>query len=289
MTTNTIAAIATAPGQAGIAIIRLSGSEAKNILKKTFRPKNRKCAYLPNKMYFGEVFDGEEFIDQALAVFFQSPRSYTGEDTAEIQCHGGSVVAERILRTVLKNGAEMAEPGEFTKRAFMNGKLDLSQAEAIMDMIGALSEKSAKESAKNLKGSLKESVTNIQRELTDVIAQVEAGIEYPEEDLEEVISEEQIAVLAPMSMQLARLAESYQNGKMLREGVKTAIAGRPNVGKSSLLNLILGEERAIVTKIEGTTRDILNEYFIYRQIPIMLMDTAGIRETEDEVEKERKM
>ena len=285
MTTNTIAAIATAPGQAGIAIIRLSGSEAKNILKKTFRPKNRKCAYLPNKMYFGEVFDGEEFIDQALAVFFQSPRSYTGEDTAEIQCHGGSVVAERILRTVLKNGAEMAEPGEFTKRAFMNGKLDLSQAEAIMDMIGALSEKSAKESAKNLKGSLKESVTNIQRELTDVIAQVEAGIEYPEEDLEEVISEEQIGVLAPMSMQLARLAESYQNGKMLREGVKTAIAGRPNVGKSSLLNLILGEERAIVTKIEGTTRDILNEYFIYRQIPIMLMDTAGIRETEDEVEK----
>ena len=285
MKNDTIAAIATAPGVAGISVIRISGDSAKTIIERIFRPIAKNCKYIPQRMYLGDLYSGNNFIDQCFAVYFKKPNSYTGEDVIEIQCHGGDMVSEMILDTVITSGARIAEPGEFTKRAFLNGKIDLSQAESIMDLIGSLSEKSAIESAKALKGSIKSKIDDLQNQLSDVIAQIEAVIEYPEEDLEAVVSSEQEPVIEKIYLEIKRLSDSYKNGKIIRNGINAVIIGRPNVGKSSLLNLILDENRAIVTHIPGTTRDTLTEYFVYKSIPIIITDTAGVRETDDDIEK----
>lgn len=283
MLNDTICAPSTAAGDAGIAIIRISGSHAKNALEQVFYKKTPE--YEPRKMYLGEVRDEEELIDTALGVYFPSPFSYTGEDVCEIQCHGGRMAAQLTMNALLKHGVRPALPGEFSKRAFLNGKMDVTQAEAVQEMISALSENGAKISAKHLRGDLKRKITTLQDGLTDVIAAIEAGVEYPEEELEQSLAEAQLPNLKNVLEEAERLENSYHTGKLLREGLNIAIAGRPNVGKSSLLNAILGEERAIVTNIAGTTRDVISEYYNLRSLPVKFTDTAGIREARDEVER----
>lgn len=283
MLNDTICAPSTAAGDAGIAIIRISGAGAKQALTSVFHKKTE--SYEPRRMYLGEVRDGGELIDTALGVYFPGPFSYTGEDVCEIQCHGGRMAAQLTMNALLKNGVRPALPGEFSKRAFLNGKMDVTQAEAVQEMIGALSEKGAKVSAKHLRGDLKNKITVLQDRLTDVIAAIEAGVEYPEEELEQSLAEAQLPNLKAVRDDAEKLEKTYDSGKLLREGLNIAIAGRPNVGKSSLLNAILGEDRAIVTSIAGTTRDVISEYYDLRSLPVKFTDTAGIRDARDEVER----
>ena len=283
MLNDTICAPSTAAGDAGIAIIRISGAGAKQALTSVFHKKTE--SYEPRRMYLGEVRDGGELIDTALGVYFPGPFSYTGEDVCEIQCHGGRMAAQLTMNALLKNGVRPALPGEFSKRAFLNGKMDVTQAEAVQEMIGALSEKGAKVSAKHLRGDLKNKITELQDRLTDVIAAIEAGVEYPEEELEQSLAEAQLPNLKAVRDDAEKLEKTYDSGKLLREGLNIAIAGRPNVGKSSLLNAILGEDRAIVTSIAGTTRDVISEYYDLRSLPVKFTDTAGIRDARDEVER----
>ena len=235
-------------------------------------------------MTLGTISDGEP-IDRVLAVYFAAPASYTGEDMVEIHCHGGMIVTKQILDLLLKNGAQPAEPGEFSKRAFLNGKMDVSQAEAVSELISSLSEKSAKMSMRQLNGELGSKVSKMQDELTDVLASIHTALAYPEEDLEESIISDAIEKADFLLDEIRSLIDSFKRGKLMREGAKVAIAGKPNVGKSSLLNAILGEQRAIVTHIPGTTRDVISEYYNIRGLPIQLVDTAGIRKTDDIVEK----
>lgn len=288
---ETIAAISTAIGNGGIGIIRMSGKESFEILQKIFRNnKNEKIDLNKIKGYtiqYGTIVDAKtnEKIDEVLVSFFKNPKSYTREDMCEINSHGGMVVEKQILEQCLKNGAILAEPGEFTKRAFLNGRIDLSQAESIMDLINSKTEKESKASINQLQGDLSNKINEIRHDLLDIMADIEAQIDYPEYDLEEVTNSRALEVLKNTKNKLEALKDSFRSGKILKEGIKTAIIGRPNAGKSSLLNQILREERAIVSEIEGTTRDTIEEFITIKGIPLKIIDTAGIRQTVDKIEE----
>lgn len=284
----TIAAISTAIGEAGIGIVRMSGDKSLEIANKVFRGNKVEELNddLNRKMTYGHIVDNDKVMDEVLIVYMKGPWTYTREDVVEIYCHGGIVPTRRVLKTLLENGAELAEHGEFTKRAFLNGRLDLSQAEAVMDMIDAKTDKSFEASFSQMEGSLSNKVDEIREKLLNMLAHVEASIDYPDEsDVEDVAFEEVLSSSKEIKKELEELILSSDRGKILRDGVSIAILGKPNVGKSSLLNAILRENRAIVTDIPGTTRDIIEEHINIDGIPIKLIDTAGIRETDDEVEQ----
>ena len=284
---NTIAAISTAPGIGGIGIIRMSGENCFDVLDKIFKQKNSQNIedIKGYSIKYGTIVDGEEVIDEVLVSYFKAPKSYTAENMCEINSHGGVVIMNKILDLCIRNGANLAEPGEFTKRAFLNGRMDLSQAEAVIDIINAKTDKEAKISLEQLEGNLSEKITNIRKIIISVMADIEATIDYPEYDLEEVTNAKILKILDEVDIILDSLEKSFYNGKILREGISTAIIGRPNAGKSSLLNIILNEERAIVTDIEGTTRDTIEEYISIDGVPLKIIDTAGIRNASDEVER----
>lgn len=286
---DTIAAIATNLGESGISIIRVSGDKALKIVSGIFRGKNgRKLDDIKTyTMRYGFIIDKEtgEDLDEVIVSYMKGPRSFTAEDTVEINCHGGVFVTRRILEEVIKEGARLAEPGEFTKRAFLNGRIDLSQAEAIIDIINARTELSAKSALEQSEGKISKEIKKIREELLEIIASIEATVDYPEDDLEEVTSEKAINQVEHILKRVNTLLSSADEGKILREGLSTVIVGKPNVGKSSILNALLMESRAIVTDIPGTTRDIIEEYISIDGIPIKIVDTAGIRETEDVIEK----
>ena len=283
---STIAAISTAPGNAGIGIIRLSGEKCFEILDKIFVPKH-KGEIKGYTMKYGHIIStsSKEIIDEVLVSYFVAPNSYTRENMCEINSHGGMVVENKILEECLKNGAMLAEPGEFTKRAFLNGRIDLSQAEAIIDIINSKTEKEMQVAQRQLKGRLSNKIEDIRKDILNIMADIEASIDYPEYDIEETTNEKIKKFLNELEEKLNSLEKTFENGKILKEGIKTAIIGKPNVGKSSLLNLILGEERAIVSNVEGTTRDTIEEYVNINGIPLKIIDTAGIRNTIDEVEQ----
>ena len=288
---ETIAAISTAMGNGGIGIIRMSGKETFDILQKMFVNKKKEKIKIEEiegyTIQYGFIINSTtgEVIDEVLVSFFKNPKSYTREDMCEINSHGGMIVEKIILEECLKNGAMLAEPGEFTKRAFLNGRIDLSQAESIMDLINSKTDKEAKASINQLEGELSNRIKEIKNDLLDMMADIEASIDYPEYDIEETTNKKAYDKLDAVENKLIDLKNSFNKGRILKEGIKTAIIGRPNAGKSSLLNKILKEERAIVSEIEGTTRDTIEEYININGIPLKIIDTAGIRETEDQIEK----
>ena len=286
---DTISAIATAIGEGGIGIIRISGSKATAIASKLFISRSGKqvADLLTHQVAYGNVVDPEsgETVDEALLLIMRAPRSYTCEDVVEIHCHGGPVPLKRILDLTLRQGARLAEPGEFTKRAFLNGRLDLAQAEAVIDIIRSKTDASLKVAVGNLSGRLSEQVKILRHSVLRMIAQLEAAIDFPEEDIEEAAAADVAQLISEAKTQLNILLATAQTGRILREGLATVIIGKPNVGKSSLLNALLREKRAIVTDIPGTTRDIIEEYVNIRGIPLKIIDTAGIRDTADVVEK----
>lgn len=283
---STIVAISTAIGNAGIGIIRLSGEKCFEILDKIFVPKN-KSKVKGYTIKYGNIVDSQskEKIDEVLVSYFVAPRSYTKENMCEINSHGGFVVENRILEECIKNGAILAQPGEFTKRAFLNGRIDLSQAEAVIDVINSKTEKEMQIAQRQLEGSLSKKIKAMKNEVMDLMADIEASIDYPEYDVEETTNKKISETLNKLEGELNKLEASFKNGKILKDGIKTAIVGKPNVGKSSLLNLILGENRAIVSNIEGTTRDTIEEYINIKGIPLKIVDTAGIRNTTNEIEQ----
>ncbi|MDD6477837.1 MAG: tRNA uridine-5-carboxymethylaminomethyl(34) synthesis GTPase MnmE [Eubacteriales bacterium] len=287
MMEDTIAAVATAYGEGGIGIIRISGEKALSILEEVFEFAGETYQIVNRRMTYGRIVDreNEQIIDEVLAVYMKGPKTYTAEDVVEINCHGSMVSLRKTLALVLRKGARLAEPGEFTKRAFLNGRLDLSQAEAVIDIIKAKTDRSFDVAMSQLEGALSLRVTEIRQKLLDLLVDITVNIDYPDEDIEELTYdkiEENILLIGEM---IEKLLSTADTGRMIREGIRVAIVGKPNVGKSSLMNSLLRETRAIVTEIPGTTRDTIEEAISIRNIPVYLVDTAGIRETSDEVER----
>lgn len=282
---DTISAVATAWGEGGIGIVRISGPKSYEILQRIFIPKRPPLVH--RQLTYGQIVDpsNQNVIDEVLAVFMQAPHTYTTEDIAEIHCHGSSVALQRVLALTLEHGARIAEPGEFTKRAFLNGRIDLSQAEAVIDLIRAKTEKSFDAAMNQMEGVLSQKICAIREKLTDLLVTIAVNLDYPDEDIEEITYEQMDNSLRDIESAISLLLETAQTGKLLREGISIAIAGKPNVGKSSLMNQFLRESRAIVTDIPGTTRDTIEESLNLRGFPVRLIDTAGIREAGDIIEK----
>ena len=281
---DTIAAVATAYGEGGIGIIRISGDEAREILGRVFVPANGKPME-SRRFTYGHIKDGDEVIDEVMAVYMNAPHTYTCEDVVEIDCHGSVVSLKKTLEAVLKNGARMAEPGEFTKRAFLNGRLDLSQAEAVIDLVRAKTDRNFDIAYSQLEGVFSEKIGEIRKELLDILVDVTVNIDYPDEDIEELKYTDFEKAVRSASDKTAKLLSTMNEGRIMREGLKVSLIGKPNVGKSSLMNALLKENRVIVTEVPGTTRDAIEEELNIDGIPVVLTDTAGIRDTGDEVER----
>lgn len=284
---STIVAISTAPGNGGIGIVRMSGEKCFEVLEKIFKPINNKVAK-GYSIKYGYIIDKEnknKIIDEVLVSYFVAPKSYTTENMCEINSHGNNIILKEILECCIKNGAVLAEAGEFTKRAFINGRIDLLQAEAVIDVINSKSEKEKIAAINQLEGCLSQEVKNIKTQILDILTNMEVSIDYPEYEIEEETNEEVLSKLNSIKFELNSLENSFERGKILKDGIKVAIVGRPNAGKSSLLNRILREDRAIVTDIEGTTRDTIEEFVNINGLLFKIIDTAGIRESDNEIEK----
>ncbi len=281
---ETIAAVATPPGEGGIAVVRISGDKALDVAEKIYSGPLR--SYPSHTVHFGRIVKNEEVIDEVLIVVMKNPRSYTGEDTVEIHCHGGSLITRRVLQTILEAGARAALPGEFTFKAYMNGKLDLAQAEAVQELIAAKNDLALSAAENQLHGALSKKIDSFQKELVDIAAILEAWVDFPEEGLEFASFEEVIASLELTRKKMEHLSQTFQDGKIVHEGLTMCLSGAPNVGKSSLMNALLGKERAIVTPIPGTTRDLLEADLRIGGLHFRLIDTAGIRATDEIVEQE---
>lgn len=282
---NTIAAISTGMSDSGIGIVRISGDDAFQIIDRIYKGKEKLSEVQSHTIHYGFIQDGLETIDEVLVSIMKAPKTFTGEDTVEINCHGGVFVVKKVLDIVLKNGASLAEPGEFTKRAFLNGKMDLSQAEAVSDLIHSKNEYALKSSVSQLKGSVKNKIGKIRKEILYHTAFIENALDDTEHNSVDGYGEKLEIILKEIIKELNQLISSYDNGKIIKEGIQTVILGKPNAGKSSLLNILSGRERAIVTDVEGTTRDILEEQIQIQGINLNVIDTAGIRDTSDMIEK----
>ena len=282
MSTDTIAAIATALSNSGISIIRISGKDSLDIISRIFKTKSK---LEPNKIVYGKIYKDDDILDTVLVSYFKAPKSYTGEDICEINCHGGNEITREILELVLENGARLATPGEFSKRAFINGKMDLAQSEAVINLINAKTKTESRVASKQLEGNLSSKIKELREDLIELLAHIEVSVDYPEYDYDEVDPENVKVLLNKKIEEINNILSTYEQGRILKEGINVAILGKPNVGKSSLLNKLADYDKAIVTDIPGTTRDIVEETINIGDVVLNISDTAGIRETEDIVEK----